>query len=87
MNLTLLKGFCLSLLGWLGITITTPNGWLYIHVAEGSAGWYILYAGCLLSLLSGVHKIYTFARRKLQAYARCQRLKGILRLRKSPNNA
>lgn len=87
MNITLLKGFCLSLLGWLGITVTTPNGWLYIHVAEGSAGWYIVYAACLLSLLSGVHKIYTFLRRKITVYIRCRRLKNILHLRKHRKNA
>lgn len=85
MNITLLKGFCLSFLAWLGVTITTPNGWLYIHVQEGSAGWYLVYAVCLLSLVSGLHKIYTFLRRKISVYIRCQRLKNILKYRASRN--
>lgn len=85
--LPLIKGFCLSFLAWLGITITTPNGWLYIHIAEGSAGWYIIYALCLLMLVSGVHKIYTFCRRRLQAYFRCLRLRNILKARKFSKTA
>lgn len=79
--LSLIKGFLFTLIGWLGITITHPNGFLYIHVEEGSAAYYGIYIFCAIVLMAGLHNIYKLLHRGL----RCFQVKNYRRIKSRIN--